>query len=79
MEKPCCVDAPGYRTLVAANEEAKQKKLSVVVGLQRRHQRNYLDGIQQIRDGAIGDVHLRPDLLQRAWAAAGQGNSSRKA
>ncbi len=56
MEKPCCVDAPGYRTLVAANAEAKLKKLSVVVGLQRRHQRNYLDGIQQIRDGAIGDV-----------------------
>jgi predicted dehydrogenase len=56
MEKPCCVDAPGYRALVAANAEAKLKKLSVVVGLQRRHQRNYLDGIQQIRDGAIGDV-----------------------
>ncbi len=34
MEKPLCVDAPGYRMLVAANEEAR-KKLSVVVGLQR--------------------------------------------
>lgn len=56
MEKPCCVDAPGYRTLVAANEQAKQKKLSVVVGLQRRHQRNYLDGIERIRSGAIGEV-----------------------
>jgi predicted dehydrogenase len=56
MEKPCCVDAPGYRALVAANAEANLKKLSVVVGLQRRHQRNYLDGIQRIRDGAIGDV-----------------------
>ena len=30
----------------------------VVVGLQRRHQRNYLEGIQKIRDGAIGDVRL---------------------
>lgn len=56
LEKPCCVDAPGYRMLAAANEEAKKKKLSVVVGLQRRHQRNYLEGIQKIRDGAIGDV-----------------------
>jgi predicted dehydrogenase len=58
MEKPCCVDAPGYRMLVAANEEAKAKKLSVVAGLQRRHQRNYLEGIQKIRDGAVGEVRL---------------------
>jgi myo-inositol 2-dehydrogenase / D-chiro-inositol 1-dehydrogenase len=56
MEKPFCVDAPGYRMMAAANEEAKQKKLSVVAGLQRRHQKNYLEGIQKIRDGAVGDV-----------------------
>lgn len=58
MEKPCCVDAPGYRTLVAATDEARRRKLSVVAGLQRRHQRNYLDGVQRIRDGAVGDVRL---------------------
>jgi len=56
MEKPCCIDAPGYRMLAAANIEARKKKLSVVVGLQRRHQKNYLEGIKKIRDGAIGDV-----------------------
>lgn len=56
MEKPCCVDAPGYRTLVAASEEARQKKLTVVVGMQRRHQRNYREGIQKIRDGAVGEI-----------------------
>jgi myo-inositol 2-dehydrogenase / D-chiro-inositol 1-dehydrogenase len=56
LEKPICVDAPGYRQLLAANAEAKRQKLSVVVGLQRRHQRNYLEGVQKIRDGAIGDV-----------------------
>ena len=58
MEKPLCVDAPGYRTLVAANEQARRKKLSVVVGLQRRHQQNYLEGIQRIRDGQLGTIHL---------------------
>jgi len=58
MEKPCCVDAPGYRTLCAANEEAEQKKLSVVVGLQRRHQRNYREGIAKIRAGAVGEIRL---------------------
>ncbi len=41
---------------MAANEEARRKRLSVVVGLQRRHQRNYLAGIQKIRDGAVGQV-----------------------
>lgn len=58
MEKPCCVDAPGYRMLVAANDEARRKKLSVVVGLQRRHQQNYLEGIARIRDGQIGEVRF---------------------
>jgi predicted dehydrogenase len=42
--------------LLAANDEAKQKKLSVVAGLQRRHQKNYLEGIQKIRDGAVGEI-----------------------
>ncbi len=58
MEKPLCVDAPGYRTLVAANEVARQNKLSVVVGLQRRHQQNYLEKIKQIRDGRLGTINL---------------------
>jgi len=58
MEKPCCVDAPGFRMLVGANEEAERQGLSVVVGLQRRHQPNYLDGIRRIRDGAVGQIKL---------------------
>jgi myo-inositol 2-dehydrogenase / D-chiro-inositol 1-dehydrogenase len=37
MEKPCCTDAPGYRTMMEANAMADQKGLKVVVGLQRRH------------------------------------------
>ncbi len=60
LEKPLCVDAPGYRQLLAANAEAKRQNLSVVVGLQRRHQQNYLDGIARIHDDAIGQVtHIR--------------------
>ncbi len=58
LEKPCCVDAPGYRQLLAANEVAKAKHLSVVVGLQRRHQPLYLEKIQKIRDGAVGRIRL---------------------
>lgn len=58
MEKPCCVDGPGFRALVAANDEAKKKRLSVVVGLQRHHQSNYIEGIKRIRDGAVGQIQF---------------------
>ena len=37
MEKPLASDAPGIRQVLAAGEEAKKKKLSVVVGLQNRY------------------------------------------
>jgi len=56
MEKPVAVDAPGIRKVLAAAEIAKQKKLNVVVGLQRRYQTNYREALKRIQDGAIGDI-----------------------
>lgn len=56
MEKPVATDAPGVRRVLAAAEEAKRKKLNVVVGLQRRYQNNYRETIRRIQDGAIGDI-----------------------
>lgn len=56
MEKPVAVDAPGIRRVLAAAEIAKQKKLNVVVGLQRRYQTNYREALKRIEDGAIGEV-----------------------
>ncbi|PRD56328.1 Gfo/Idh/MocA family oxidoreductase [Sphingobacterium gobiense] len=56
MEKPVAVDIPGIRKVLAAAEEAKKKKLNVVVGLQRRYQTNYREAIKRIQDGAIGNV-----------------------
>ena len=41
MEKPCCVDAAGYRTLMEANTQADSKGLKVGVGFQRRHTTPY--------------------------------------
>src|SRR4029077_18533628 len=55
MEKPVAVDGPGVRRVLAAAEVAKRKNLKVGVGLQRRHQPNYLDTIARLHDGAIGD------------------------
>ena len=56
MEKPVAVDAPGIRRVLAAAAIAKQKKLNVVVGLQRRYQANYREVLKRIQDGAIGDI-----------------------
>ena len=56
MEKPVAVDGPGVRQVLAAAEEAKKKNLKVGVGLQRRHQPNYLETIARLQDGAIGDI-----------------------
>lgn len=56
MEKPVATDAVGIRRVLAAAEIAKAKKLNVVVGLQRHYQDNYIQTIDRIHDGAIGDI-----------------------
>lgn len=56
MEKPVAVDPVGVRKVIAAGRKAKEKRLAVVAGTQRRHQKPYLETIQRIHDGAIGDV-----------------------
>jgi len=56
MEKPVATDSPGIRKVLAAAEEAKRKKLNVVVGLQRRYQESYRETIKRIKQGAIGDI-----------------------
>jgi len=69
MEKPCCTDAPGYRSLMKTNEQADAKGLKVVVGLQRRHQSSYLHGVRRIHEGALGKVHF----LRVFWNGSGGG------
>ena len=56
MEKPVAVDPQGIRRVIAAAEEAKKKKLSVIAGTQRRHQNHYLDILKRVQDGAIGEI-----------------------
>lgn len=61
-EKPVAVDPAGIRRFIAASKKAEEKKLSLVAGTQRRHQKEYVDTINRIKDGAIGDV-----LAMRAY------------
>ncbi|MDR2041559.1 MAG: Gfo/Idh/MocA family oxidoreductase [Tannerella sp.] len=56
LEKPLCVDAAGYRSLVATAKQAAAKNLCVVTGTQRHHQRCYVESYQQIMNGAIGEI-----------------------
>ena len=56
MEKPVATDAPGIRRVLAAAEEAKKKKLNVVVGLQRHYQTVYRKWVGLMHGGAIGDI-----------------------
>jgi myo-inositol 2-dehydrogenase / D-chiro-inositol 1-dehydrogenase len=55
-EKPVGVDGAGIRKDLATYEEAKKKNLAIAAGTQRRHQAGYIKTIQQIHDGAIGDI-----------------------
>ncbi|MBP83938.1 MAG: dehydrogenase [Verrucomicrobiales bacterium] len=56
MEKPVCVDAHGFNKVIKAAKEADQKKLKVVVGLQRHCQDSYLQSFQKYQEGAIGEM-----------------------
>lgn len=56
MEKPAAVDPAGVRMILAAGKRAAQKGLTVVAGTQRRHQNHYIDILQRVRDGAIGEI-----------------------
>jgi predicted dehydrogenase len=67
MEKPCCVDAPGFRILQEANALADQKGLKVGVGFQRRHTPSYMETVKRIHEGMIGDI----TLLRAYWNGDG--------
>lgn len=56
MEKPVATDPAGIQRVLAAAAKAKEKKLNVVVGLQRRYQNSYRELIQRVHDGAIGEI-----------------------
>ncbi|MBL9178086.1 MAG: Gfo/Idh/MocA family oxidoreductase [Verrucomicrobiaceae bacterium] len=56
MEKPVAVDAAGARRVIATAQEAEKKNLNVCVGFQRRYDPGYIDMIQRLQAGEIGDL-----------------------
>ncbi len=56
MEKSFAVDAPGIRRILKAGEVAAQKNLKIAGGLMSRHYLPLEQAVDQIQQGAIGDV-----------------------
>jgi myo-inositol 2-dehydrogenase / D-chiro-inositol 1-dehydrogenase len=56
VEKPHGIDPRGCKLMQQTCDLAKQKKLSIVSGLQSRFHTGYIETVQRIRDGAIGDI-----------------------
>ncbi len=55
-EKPVASDPYGINKVMAAAEKHKQMGLSFIAGTQRRHQKDYVETIKKIHDGAIGEI-----------------------
>ncbi len=56
MEKPVATDPAGIKRVLDAAQIAKQKKLNVVVGLQRHYQNSYRALYGKLKEGMIGDI-----------------------
>jgi predicted dehydrogenase len=62
MEKPVATDPAGIKKVLDMAEVAKQKKLNVVVGLQRHYQNSYRELYKKFKEGLIGDI-----VSAQAW------------
>ena len=56
VEKPLFVDIPGYLKIMETDKVARQKKLSIGVGLQLRYESGYQELKERIDYGEIGDI-----------------------
>jgi predicted dehydrogenase len=74
MEKPVCVDAPGFRSVMQTNKLADEKGLRVAVGLQRRHSPDYIAKVREIQGGSLGKI----SFLRVYWDGTPVWNRARK-
>jgi len=55
-EKPIATDPVGVRRFMAAARKAEELKLTVVSGAQRHADQEYVQTVQKVHDGAVGDI-----------------------
>lgn len=73
-EKPVASDTAGVKRFMDSVEESKKKNLMVGIGLQRRHEPKYMEAIDRIHGGAIGDLIA----LRVYWNGASIWHKSRE-
>jgi myo-inositol 2-dehydrogenase / D-chiro-inositol 1-dehydrogenase len=56
VEKPHGIDPAGIKLMQQACDLAKDKRLSIVSGLQSRYHIGYAETVKRIQDGAIGEI-----------------------
>lgn len=56
LEKPVATDPVGTRRVIAAGRKAKELGLTVVSGTEMRYTPQYMETVEQIQAGAIGDI-----------------------
>ncbi|MDR3181719.1 MAG: Gfo/Idh/MocA family oxidoreductase, partial [Planctomycetaceae bacterium] len=66
VEKPNAIDSAGIHTLEEAVALAREKKLSFLSGLQSRYCPQYQALVEQIHNGAIGDVRMIQSTFLRS-------------
>lgn len=72
FEKPVGVDPPGVKQVIETGKRAEEKGLSLVTGTIYRRQDNFVEGVQRLHDGQIGDplvgqaFYLTGPVWQRA-------------
>ncbi|HOX04433.1 MAG TPA: Gfo/Idh/MocA family oxidoreductase [Candidatus Paceibacterota bacterium] len=69
VEKPHGIDPAGIHLMQQAGDLAREKRRCLVSGLQSRYHTGYIETIQRIHDGAIGDIMA----LQEHWLRAPYG------
>ena len=71
-EKPVAVDGPGVRSVLDSCRIAKEKGLSIVSGLCWRYHYSIKETLQQVHDGAIGEIRAMQCsyLTQGLWKKA---------
>jgi len=74
FEKPVAVDPAGCRTIMEAGDLAQAAGLGMVCGTQRRHQLPYVQAMEAIHGGAIGEVVG----AQVYWQQGGLWNKGRQ-
>ena len=56
IEKPVGTDPVGVRRVMAAADRARERKLTVVAGTEMRYTQRYMQTVEKIHSGAIGDI-----------------------